>query len=121
MPNKKQFYHSIIEIDSLFVEMDHLDLSESEKLHLSELIDTNLHHEVVDVILSQLSDEDKKVFLTHLSHGNDDKVWELLNNKAENIEDKIKLAAEIVKKELHEDIKEAKKISEASLRVKENK
>lgn len=112
MQNKKHFYHSIIEIDSLFVEMDGLDLSESEKLHLSELIDTNLHHEVVDVILSQLSDEDKKIFLTHLSREDDAKVWELLNSKAENIEDKIKLAAEVVKKELHEDIMEAKKIKE---------
>ncbi len=106
------FYHSIIEIDSLFVELDHLDLSESERHHLSELIDTNLHHEIVDVILSQLDEDDKKVFLNHLSRGDDKQIWDLINAKAENIEDKIKSAAESVKKELHEDISEAKKLKE---------
>jgi hypothetical protein len=112
MPYQKHFYHSVIEIDSLFVELDDLHLTESEKHHLGELIDTNLHHEVLDVIFAQLGDDDKKVFLNHLSRGDDSKIWELLNDKAENIEDKIKAAAETVKKELHEDIKEAKMLKE---------
>lgn len=114
MRNKKQFYHSIVEIDSLFVELEHLELTDSEKEHLGELIDANLHHEVLDAILSQLSEEDKKKFLHHMSRDEDGEIWELLNNKAENIEDKIRAAAELVKKELHEDIKEAKKLKEKS-------
>jgi hypothetical protein len=112
MKNKNMFYHKIIEIDSLFVELDYLELTDSEKEHLGELIDANLHHEILDAILSQLNEEDKKKFLHHMSKDEEGKIWELLNEKADNIEDKIKAAAEIVKKELHEDIAEAKKLKE---------
>ena len=34
---KKHFYHQIIEIDSLFIEMDDLEFNEEEKKHLSDL------------------------------------------------------------------------------------
>ena len=45
----------------------------------------------------------------HLASENHDKVWKFLNQKVENIEEKIKKTADELKKELHKDIKEVKK------------
>ena len=108
--NRKHFYHQIIEIDSLFIEMDDLEFNEEEKKHLGHLIDANLHHSLLSVILSELNEEDKKLFLHHLAREDHSKIWDLLNNRVDRIEEKIKDAAEDVKKELHEDIREAKKL-----------
>ncbi len=107
---KKFFYHNIIEIDTLFVELEDLELTAEEKKHLAGLIDANLHHSLLEVILSELSEDDKKLFMHHLSRDEDNKIWDLLNNRIDKIEEKIKNAAEDVKKELHEDIREAKKL-----------
>lgn len=106
---KKHFYSHLVEIESLIVELHRLDLSDEEKKQLTLIAESNLHHAILDVILSELSGEDKKIFLTHLSCGDHDKVWKHLKEKVENIEDKIKKAAEQLKSELHKDIKEVKK------------
>lgn len=104
----KNFYTHLINYEEVYIELDKLDLSEKERHHLAELIDANLHNSIIEAVLSELSDKDKHVFLKHLSEQNHDKIWELLNTKADNIEDKIRLAAEDLKKEIHKDIKEAK-------------
>lgn len=104
----RQFYSHLIEIESIIVELDKMDLTDEQKLHLAGLIDSSLHHTVLDVVLSQLSDADKQIFLNHLKEGSHSKIWQFLNKKVDNIEDKIKKAAEDLVKELHEDIKKAK-------------
>ena len=91
------------------VELDKLNLSEEEKIHLTQLIDSSLHHTILEAILSQLPEEDKKVFLKHLHEGSHNQIWKFLNEKVDNIEDKIKKAAKNLIDELHKDIKEAKK------------
>lgn len=103
-----KFYTHIIEIDSLLVELNEMDLSDTEKKHLADLIDSNIHHTVLDAILTHLSDEDKKIFMEHLARGDHQKIWDHLNEKVDNIEEKIKKAANQVKEELHRDIKEAR-------------
>lgn len=103
----KEFYSHIVEIDSLIIELDKMDLSPDEKMHLAKLIDSNIHHTVLDAVLSELSEEDKRIFLKHLHDGNHEKVWKHLNSKVDKIEEKIKKAAEELKVELHKDIKEA--------------
>lgn len=103
----KRFYSHLISIESLIIELDKMDLSEKERIHLAELIDANLHHTIMDAILSHLPEEDKRLFLKHLHDDDHDKVWELLNKRVDNIEDKIKQAAESLKTEMHKDIKEA--------------
>lgn len=105
---KKHFYSHIVETESITVELNKLDLSEEEKTHLISIADSSLHHAIVEAILSQLKEEDKKIFLEYLVSDEHDKVWELLNQKTENIEEKIKKAAEDLKTELHKDIKEVK-------------
>lgn len=106
--SKKNFYSHLIEIETLTTELDQLEMSDGEKAHLATLIDSSLHHTVLDAILSELSEEDKKVFMKHLSSEDHGKVWELLNEKVEDVEGKIKKSADELKTQLHKDVREAK-------------
>ncbi|TSC66800.1 MAG: Uncharacterized protein CEO21_15 [Microgenomates group bacterium Gr01-1014_80] len=102
-------YQKYIVIESLIEELHGMDLSDEERQHLASLVDSSLHHAILDEILSNLSIEDKKIFLMKMSQDpEDDKLMEFLNERVENIEDKIKSASEQLVKELHKDIKEAK-------------
>ena len=63
------FYNNLIEIQSIIIELDKMDLSKEEKVHLATLLDSSLHHTILDAIFSELTDEDKKVFALHLQEG----------------------------------------------------
>ena len=106
----KHFYSHIIETSTLTLELGEMDLSKEERRHLIDLAENNIHHAILDAILSELSEENKKIFLSHLAAEDHDKVWKHLRKNIDNIEEKIKKTAEDLKKELHKDIKEAKKI-----------
>ena len=108
---KRHFYSHIVKIDSLTVALEELELTKDEKAHLVALAQSNIHHAVLDAILSELSAEDKVRFLKHVASDNHSEIWDLLNTKIEKIEDKIRDAAESLTKELHEDIKNTKKNS----------
>ena len=101
---KKHFYTHLIEIDSLFISLDLLDMKKEEREELMLIIESTVHHAVVDVVLTELSHNDKKVFLSHLAHGKHDDIWTLLKAKTKNIEDKIHKAAHSVKESFHKDI-----------------
>lgn len=105
--SKYVFYSHLIEMDSVIIELEKMDLSESERKHLTSLIDSSLHHTILDIILSELSDSDKRMFLTRLTHEDNLNIWKFLNERVEKIEDKIKKAADQLKEELHDDIKKA--------------
>lgn len=105
----KQFYSHLIETESIIVELDKLDLSNDQRIHLATLVDSSLHHVILDAVLSELSEEDRRVFLRHVHENDHDKIWQFLNEKIDNIEDKIKKAAEDLKGELHKDLKEVSK------------
>lgn len=105
----KYFYTHLIEIESVITELDKMDLSKEEKLYLAKLLDDSLHHTILDAIFSELSEEDKRIFISHLTEGKHDKIWKFLNEKVDGVEEKIKKVAEDLKKELHEDLQEVKK------------
>lgn len=105
---RKHFYSHIIETSLISLELGDMDLTKEERLHLLDLAHSQLHHVVMDTILSELSEEDKKHFLSHVASNEHDKIWEFLNQRVENVEEKIKKVAEDLKKELHKDLKEAK-------------
>ncbi len=105
---KKHFYTHIISIETVHIELKKLGLPEDEHIHLSELVESSLHHTIVDTVLSELPEEHKKTFLQHLSDENHEKIWEMLGDKASEIEKKIKSTGESLLKRLHEDIKESK-------------
>jgi len=102
------FYSHLIEVDSIILELDQMDLSDQEKLHLSSLIDSSIHHAVLDAIFSQLADSDKRAFVNLLNDEDHQKIWNFLNSRVDGIEDKITKAAEDLKIELHKDLKIAK-------------
>jgi|SRR6185369_2073005 len=107
---KKHFYHHIVQIDSIQIALAGLDLQPHEKEHLIIIAETNIHHSVLDALLSELSDEDKKRFLVLLAHEEPkhNEIWDFLNLKVEQAEAKIKKTAENLLKKMHEDIKEAR-------------
>lgn len=104
------FYSHLIEIESVIIKLDEMDLTVDQKQQLALLVDSTIHHTVLDLILSKLSDEDKKVFLHRLEKNPHDKdLMKFLVGRVEGLEDEIKQAVKELKKELHEDIEEAKK------------
>lgn len=105
----KKFYSKLVEVDSLIIALDELDLSQEEKLHLASLLDSTIHHTILDVILSKLGPEDKKTFLERFnSDPENEELLDFLKDKVEDIDDEITKAAKQLKEELHEDIKEAR-------------
>lgn len=105
----KHFYSHLVETSHLSLELGDLDLMQEERIELISLADSQMHHVIIDTILSELSKEDKKIFLSHLHNDDHDSIWNLLNQKAVGIEEKIKKAVDDLKSELHRDIKDAKK------------
>lgn len=108
MTKKKYFYSHIVDTSTLSLELGDMDMSPKERVHLISLINSSIHHEILDLILSELNMADRKTFLSHLASENHEKVWKLLNEKIKDVEGKIKKTAEDLKKELHKDIGEVK-------------
>ena len=104
-----KFYSHIIEIDSLYIELDLLDMTTDEREELKKILDSSIHHVVIDTILSELSGEHKKVFLSHVTLEKHTEIWELLNTHVPAAGKKITRAVERLKKQMHNDIKKAKK------------
>jgi len=105
----KHFYSHLVSIESVHIELSYLDMSDEEQKHLSDLSESNLHHMILNAVLSELSHEDKKVFLRQFHLDDHTGIWRFLNKKSNNIEKLIKKTGEEFIKKLHEDIQEAKK------------
>ena len=105
---KKHFYAHIVDTSTLSLELGEMNLTQEERMHLISLVDSNIHQTILDTVLSELSEEDKNIFLPHVSSSDHAKIWKFLKIKIENIEEKIKKTAEYLKEELHRDIKETK-------------
>jgi hypothetical protein len=104
----KHFYSYHVEIDSIIIEIEPLPIKDHEKKHLIELAESQVHHAILDSILSELSGEDRKTFLSHINSKNHEKTWKFLNSILKDAEKKITAAANKIKKELLADIKELK-------------
>lgn len=105
------FYTKYIFIENLITELHSLDLSDEQKVHLANLVDSSLHQVILDEILSNLNAQDKKLFLKLLSEDpQNEKLMEFLKEKVEGIEERIKKVSDDLIKELHQDIKKAKKL-----------
>jgi hypothetical protein len=105
---KKHFYNHIITTDVFRVALDNLSLSVEEKEELLSIAEKSIHHTILDVVLTELSGEDKKTFLLHVVAGNHDRVWQLLAAKMPMAEAKIKAAVAVLVQKMHNDIAEAK-------------
>ena len=105
---KKYFYSHIVETSSISLALADLDMTSEERLHLLSLVESNIHHAILDTILSELTPEDKKKFLEHLSEEDHERIWKFLNERVEGIEEKIRKTAEDLKTQLHKDVEESK-------------
>lgn len=106
------FYSHLVEIESVTISLEELELNEKQKKDLAVLIDSTIHQTVLDAIMSKLSDADKLAFAEKVKvNPKDSRIMEFVNGKIDNIEEEIKLSVEQLKEELHKDINEAKRIS----------
>lgn len=105
----KKFYAHLVEIETLTIELEKLELADHEKHELAKLLDVNIHNAVMDAILSKIPDSEKKQFAEIAGKDEHSKIWEFLKSKSEDIEDDIRKAAAEMKKKLRDDIQEAKK------------
>lgn len=104
------FYSHLVEIESVTLALDELNLSDSQKKHLASLIDSTIHHTILDIIFSKLSEEDKEMLMNKIKNDPEDKeIMKILNEKIKDIEIEIKEAVSKLKKELHEDMEGVKK------------
>ena len=103
---KKNFYSHIVKTESLVVRLERMKMAEDERAHLLSLMESSIHHAVLDAILSELTEQDKKLFLKELANDDDDATWNFLKKKIDHIEDKIEKTADELQKELHSDIDE---------------
>lgn len=110
---KKHFYSHLVTLDTVVEEIASLNVTGGQKKDLEELAHDHLHETILDAILSELPERDKKIFLANLEYDSHEQVWKHLNEKVDNIEDKIKTAAEKLKHELRDDIRTVKGRSKA--------
>ncbi|MFA9288977.1 MAG: hypothetical protein ACEQSA_03805 [Weeksellaceae bacterium] len=106
--SKKHFYSHIIDIETIHISLDELELDPDDKKELVEIVETTVHHVVLDTVLSELPKEHKKTFLKHLAEEKHEDLWKLVKEHVSDAEDQIHKAVQKVKHELHADIREAK-------------
>jgi SpoVK/Ycf46/Vps4 family AAA+-type ATPase len=102
---QKHFYTHLIEIDSIYTVLDLLDMNHQERKDLMLIVESTIHHVVLDTVMIELKEEDKKIFLSHLAKDNHNEIWILLNTTIKHPEKKIRTAVEKVKKSFHTDMK----------------
>jgi predicted transcriptional regulator len=104
----KHFYSHLIEIHEIYFSISELELSDVERSHLLTLAEANIHATVINTVLPNLSEADKKVFLKNLVADNHQETWKHLQRKMHNAQEKISQSLKDLKQELLKDIKEAK-------------
>jgi hypothetical protein len=104
----KIFYDHLVNIEEVTSQFKHLTVVEKEEL--IEIVDENIHHGILDVILKNLSQEKHEEFLIKFHHGpHDPDLLEYLRKDVEDIEKIISDEAVKIKKELLKEIKNAQR------------
>ncbi len=108
---KKVFYDHLVLIEEVITELDLHELDPDDREELIRLADENLHHQVIDLILRELPKPKHEFFLDHFQKAPDDeKLLTFLKREiSDEIEEKIKIEAARVKKEILAEIRRAKK------------
>jgi hypothetical protein len=106
----KIFYDHLIKIEEVTTELDGYEMTIEEKDEIISIIDETFHNRTIDVILSNLPKEHHETFLTMLHDSpHRPELLDFLKEKStKDIEEEIKKAAEITKKEILTEIKKSK-------------
>ena len=108
MTKARHFYSHLVQTESVYIELDSLDMTDEQKKHLIQVFESTMHHHVLDTILSELNEEDKKQFVSHLEKDDHESVWNVLKSAMTDAEKKIKTVKEELIIELRNDIKRQK-------------
>lgn len=103
---QKHFYSHLIRITDITIELADMDLNSEERIHLLALVDANIHSTVVNTVLSELPEEEKKIFLQNLVANDHIEIWSHLRKNIKDADEKIILAVNSLKRELLKDLKE---------------
>lgn len=101
----KYFYSHIIEIGDLHKALEDAGFEDHERKELVLIAEESIYHIVIDTILSELSEEDKKTFLTHVHNEHHEKIWAHLKEKISDIEEKVSSAGRKFLDTLYADLK----------------
>jgi hypothetical protein len=101
------FYSNLITLEPVVLRLSELSLTADEKKELLNISEENLHYILMDLVLTELSDDDKKIFFLHLTVEKHEPLWEFLHSKIDQVEDKIKKAADDFIASLNKDILES--------------
>lgn len=105
----KHFYSHLTKTEIIIEDLKACEMTTAEEQHIVRLIDSSTHHAILDLILSELSQDDKKTFITYLAEDNHDKIWNHLTKNIEDIEKKIKKTSSQIHLEVKKDIRQTKK------------
>ncbi len=111
----KVFYDHIIIIDDIITEIEVMDFEESEKQEIYSLVDSIIHHRVLEHILDMLDIVHHDEFLTRFYAQPDDMRHLVFLEKKTNKDmvSELHKLSEALKKELRRDIKKHKKTKTA--------
>ncbi|MFH1749996.1 MAG: hypothetical protein ABH837_03870 [bacterium] len=103
---RKTFFSHLLDTDQLIMMVERLLEIEEEKLEILDMIDSTLHHRVIDKVLDELDDRHHELFMTEYSRdpGNEELLY-FLKKHIPDIEDKIQLESKATQSSLFEDIK----------------
>lgn len=106
----KIFYDHLTITEELIFELDGFQIDQIEREEIIRLVDENIHHRVLDIILKKLPKEKHEEFLTKF-HNNpgDNKLLDELKKDIADIEKLISEEASKVKKEILKEIKNAQR------------
>jgi len=108
----KHFYSHLIQVNDITLDLGELEMSQEERLHLLSLLNANIHSTVINTVLSQLNEKEKKVFLANLLLNDHEKTLKHIRENSKDFEEKISDAVYKLIKEMQEDIKNVKKLGE---------
>lgn len=103
----KYLFEEIIQIKTVHLKLNEMDLTDQEKEELLEIMKSTIHHKVIDLILSELTDEEKEIFLEGVSTGRgfsdthkNGQFLDVLKDRINNLEAKIKEKVKEAEEEL---------------------
>lgn len=101
---KKQFYSHLINIERFEKRIERFDLYENERHEIITIFHETIHHTVVNIILTELDEENKKTFFKRVQQDDHSYLWDDLSKKISKLEEKIKEAKNSIEEEIIKEI-----------------
>ena len=103
----KYLFEEIVQIKTVHLKLNEMNLAGEEKGELLEIMKSTVHHKVIDLILSELTNEEKEIFLEGVSNNNgfsdihkNKQFLSVLGDRINNLEIKIKEKVKEAEEEL---------------------